>query len=176
MTVWYFAYGSNMQTATLCGRRGIGFHRALPARVNGWKLVFDKPPLIDIGEAFANIVPDPAAHVLGVVYEVSAEDLEHIELTEGVRLGNYVRTSVPAQPLSELAEPVVAFTLSSDHRDPNLQPSTRYMELIINGAVEHGLPNEYVQWLRAVPANPPSAEALRFRALMDEALRARLSR
>ena len=21
--VWYFAYGSNMQTATLCGRRGV---------------------------------------------------------------------------------------------------------------------------------------------------------
>ncbi len=176
MMVWYFAYGSNMQTATLCGRRGIGVRRALPARVSGWKLVFDKPPLIDIGESFANIVPDPTAHVLGVVYEVSAEDLEHIELTEGVRLGNYVRTSVPAQPLSPLAAPMTAFTLSSDHRDPTLQPSTRYMELIINGAIEHGLPDKYVHWLRAVPANPPSAEAIRFRALMDEALRARLNR
>ncbi len=174
MTVWYFAYGSNMQRATLCGRRGIDVRRAVPARITGWKLVFDKPPLIEIGESFANIVPDPTAHVLGVAYEVSADDLEHIELTEGVRLGNYVRTSVPAQPLSASAAPMPAFTLTSDHRDPNLQPSTRYMELIITGAIEHGLPNEYVQWLRAIPANPPSAEALRFRELMDEVLRARL--
>lgn len=171
MTIWYFAYGSNMQTATLRGRRGIGFHRALPARVAGWRLVFDKPPLIEIGESFANIIPDATAHVLGVAYEVSAEDLEHIELTEGVRLGNYVRTSVPAQPLSPLAGPMTAFTLSSEHRDPNLQPSTRYMELIIGGAIEHGLPDEYVRWLRTVPANPPTAESVRFRMLMDEALR-----
>ncbi len=176
MTVWYFAYGSNMQTATLRGRRGIGFHRALPARISGWRLVFDKPPLIAIGESFANIIPDPAAHVLGVAYEVSAEDLEHIELTEGVRLGNYVRASVAAQPLSAVPEPLPAFTLTSEQRDPNLQPSTRYMELVIDGAIEHGLPHEYVQWLRMVPANPPSAEAVRFRTLMDEALRARLNR
>ncbi len=176
MTVWYFAYGSNMQTATLCGRRGIGVHRAVPARVSGWRLVFDKPPLIDIGESFANIIPDAAAHVLGVAYEVSAEDLEHIELTEGVRLGNYVRTGVPAEPLFPSAEPITAFTLSSEHRDPNLQPSTRYMELIINGATEHRLPAEYIEWLRAVPANPPSPEAVRFRTLMDEALSVRLNR
>ena len=42
--VWYFAYGSNMQSATLRGRRGIAYRRALPARVSGWRVVFDKPP------------------------------------------------------------------------------------------------------------------------------------
>ena len=44
------------------------------------------------------------------------------------------------------------------------------MELLISGAIEHGLPAEYVNSLRAVPANPPTAEASRFRALMDEML------
>ena len=51
---WYFAYGSNMQTATFRGRRGIEFRRALPARVPGWRLVLDQPPLLPIGEGFAS--------------------------------------------------------------------------------------------------------------------------
>src|SRR6266571_8462260 len=41
--VWYFAYGSNMQRATLCGRRGIEPLRALAARAAGWRLALDKP-------------------------------------------------------------------------------------------------------------------------------------
>jgi hypothetical protein len=170
-TVWYFAYGSNMQSATLRGRRGIQFRRAVPARATGWRLVFDKPPLVPIGEAFANIIPDAAAHVLGVAYEVGEEDMQHIELTEGVLLGNYDRVAVPVEPLSRPAAPLTAFSLTSHDRDPNLQPSTCYMELVIGGATEHGLPAEYIECLRTVPAKPPTPEALRFRALMDEFLR-----
>src|SRR5438093_7822081 len=68
--VWYFAYGSNMETATLRGRRGIESLRALGARAAGWQLVLDKPPLVPVGEAFANIVPDAHAAVLGVLYDL----------------------------------------------------------------------------------------------------------
>lgn len=171
--VWYFAYGANMQSATLRGRRRIQFSRALPARVPGWRLVFDKPPLIPIGESFANILPDTAAQVLGVAFEVTADDLEHIELTEGVRIGNYDRAAVSVEPLPAPVSPVPAFTLTSDRRDPSLRPSTRYMELLISGATEHGLPADYIAWLRAVPAQEPTAAALRFRELMDEVLRSR---
>jgi len=106
--IWYFAYGSNMETATLGGRRRIRFARALPARAAGWRLVLDKPPLVPIGEAFANVVPDAAAHVLGVLYE-------------------------------------------PQRHDSTLMPSHRYMACLIAGAVEHGLPPEYVAWLRTVP-------------------------
>ena len=169
-TVWYFAYGSNMQSATLRGRRGIQFLRAVPARATGWRLVFDKPPLVPIGEAFANIIPDAAAHVLGVAYEVSEEDLRYMELTEGVLLGNYERIAIRVEPLSDSLPPLTAFSLTSDRRDPSLRPSTRYMEAVISGAEEHGLPAEYVDSLRAVPATPPTSEGLLFRALMDEFL------
>lgn len=66
-TIWYFAYGSNMETATFRGRRGIRPVRTLPARVSGWRLTLDKPPLIPIGGAVANIVPDPGAVVLALL-------------------------------------------------------------------------------------------------------------
>jgi hypothetical protein len=171
--VWYFAYGSNMQAATFRGRRGVGPLQALAARLPGWRLVLDKPPLVPIGEGFANLVPDPGAEALGVLYRIAAGDWEHVQLTEGVRVDNYrtvtVRVSTLAPPVLE----VDAFSLISDRRDPTLRPSGRYMACLIAGAEEHGLPAEYVACLRSVVAGPESAEAVALRPLLDEALRRR---
>jgi gamma-glutamylcyclotransferase len=171
-TTWYFAYGSNMQTATLRERRGIEFRRAVPACAAGWRLVLDKPPLVAVGEAYANIIRDAAAEVLGVLYEIAVEDLAHLDLTEGVLIGNYERIEIPVRPLSASSRDAVsAFTLVSEHRDTTLWPSTRYMALLIAGALEHALPADYVAFLRSIPARPPTPEAERFRALVDGFLR-----
>jgi hypothetical protein len=172
--VWYFAYGANMETATFCGRRGIEFARALPARLFGWRLLLDKPPLLPIGEAFANIVAEPGAAVLGVAYEITADELAHVELTEGVLIGNYQRAEVSISPLADPAVVWPAYTLASDRRDPSLRPSQRYMACLIAGAVEHGLPAEWIEMLRAVSAGPDSPEAIRLRSIVDDALRRRL--
>ena len=171
-TIWYFAYGSNMQSATLRGRRGIAFHRALPGRARGWRLVLDKPSLLGLKEAYANIIPDPASEVLGVLYEIAATDLAHLDLTEGVLLGNYERLEISVQPLPpSTVEVIAAYTLTSSNRDPSLLPSDRYMALLIAGALEHGLPAEYVASLRSVPARPESAEVAQLRPLIDQVMR-----
>jgi hypothetical protein len=169
--VWYFAYGSNMQRATFCGRRGISCSRALAARAPGWRVVFDKPPLVPIGEAFANLVADPEAVAYGVAYEISLAALESIDLSEGVLIGNYVRMTTRVVPLAG-EESFDAFTLMSDRRDVALLPSTRYMALLIEGALEHGLPQAYVDYLRSVPAREPSAAARAFLPVVDGALAA----
>jgi hypothetical protein len=166
--VWYFAYGSNMQSATLRGRRGIDYRRAVPARASGWRLVFDKPPLIPAGSAVANIVPDPDGAVLGVAFAISAEDLAHVELTEGVTIDNYRRVELGVEPLAAAADPpTVAFSLSSDRRDAALLPSTRYMAMVIAGAIEQGLPPVHVEWLRSLPACEESAEMAALRPALD---------
>jgi hypothetical protein len=173
-TLWYFAYGSNMASATLRGRREVEYLRALPARVTGWRLALDKPPLVDIGQSYANILPDPTAEVFGVLFAMSPADLEHVELTEGVRIGNYARVEVAATPLAgNESETVAAYSLTSPRRDPGLRPSVRYMELLIAGAIEHGLPESYVAFLRAVPTVPESDEAARLRSFIDAGLRRR---
>ncbi len=171
--VWYFAYGSNMQAATLRGRRGVEPLRALAARVPGWRLVLDKPPLIPIGEGFANLVPHPGAEALGVLYRIAAADWAHVQLTEGVRVDNYRAVTVRVSTLAPPALDVDAFTLISDRRDATLRPSERYMACLIAGAEEHGLPDAYVAHLRSVVTGPESAEAVALRPLLDEALRRR---
>ena len=167
---WYFAYGSNMQTATFCGRRGIAFTRAAAVRACGWRLVLDKPPLLPIGESYANIVPDPHGEVLGVAYEVSHAALESIDLSEGVLIGNYERRAVEVAPLGDGGPPFDAFTLVSDRRDASLRPSTRYMALLVEGALEHGLPADYVEFLRGISACEESRTASALRPLLDGAI------
>jgi len=172
MHVWYFAYGSNMQRETFSGRRGITPLRTMAARVAGWRLVLDKPPLIPMRQSFANLVPDPAAEVLGVLYEVTIEDYGHLELSEAVPLGNYQRVEVESCPLATGAPPVRAFTLVSERRAPAMRPSRRYVDLMVAGALQHGLPVSWVDFLRQVPADEESAADLQLRALLDEAMRA----
>jgi len=168
--VWYFAYGSNMQGATLRGRRGITWARALPARVAGWRFVCDKPPLLpSMGESFANLVRDGGAEVYGVLFELAAEDLTHVELTEGVLIGNYRRIEVVAEPLDGTG-PVTAAALVADARDPGLAPSERYRALLVEGAREHGLPRAWIAFLEGLPARPETAEAARLRPALDAAL------
>jgi hypothetical protein len=170
--IWYFAYGSNMQRDTFCGRRGIECLRAVPVRVPGWRVVFDKPPLLPIGESFANLVPDADAEALGVAYAVTDDDLAHIELTEGVAIGNYRRVTLAVEPLAHVPDPPrEASSLSSERRAPELRPSTRYMGLIIAGAIEHGLPEPWLDFLRAVPAGAESALAGATRPMLDAFLR-----
>jgi hypothetical protein len=168
VVVWYFAYGSNMQSATLRGRRGVDYRRAVPVRAPGWRLVFDKPPLLPLGSAVANIVPDPAGAAFGVAFAITDEDLAHVELTEGVGLDNYRRIELGVEPLAPQVEgPSSAFSLCSDRRDGALLPSGRYMAMVIEGAVEQGLPGEHIDWLRALPTCEESAAMAALRPALD---------
>ncbi|MCC6848205.1 MAG: gamma-glutamylcyclotransferase [Deltaproteobacteria bacterium] len=182
--VWYFAYGSNMQPATFAGRRGIAPSRALAARASGWRLVLDKPPLVPIGESFANLVATIGAEVYGVAYEITMEDLAQLDLTEGVLIGNYARVEIAVAPLACAAPrtgadappagagPSRAFTLVSEQRAPALRPSDRYMALLVEGAQHHGLPDDWIAMLRGVPTRAAGAEVADARAIIDAGLAA----
>jgi gamma-glutamyl AIG2-like cyclotransferase len=151
--VWYFAYGSNMQPATFRGRRGIAPLHAVPAHLAGWQLVLDKPPILPVAEAMANIVETAGAEVFGVAYAISDEDLVHIDLTEGVLIENYRRIAVRISSLDAGRRVLDAFTLTSE------------------GAEVHGLPPAYVAWLRSRPAGDETPEGAAARQFIDRALK-----
>lgn len=159
-----------METATFRGRRGIEYGRAVAARLPGYRLVLDKPPLFPIGESYANLIADASAEVLGVLYEVGEIELAHIDLTEAVPVGNYRWIEVAVVPLVAPQETWPARTLISEKSDPGLRPSRRYMACLIAGALEHGLPLDYVDFLRGIEACEESAESLRLRPHLDRFL------
>ena len=168
--IWYFAYGSNMHAATFRGRRGIEPLEARAARAPGWRVVLDKPPLLPIGESFANLIRDPDGEALGVAYRIDDAAWQHVCFTEGVAIGNYACVDLECVALGDGVQ-FLATTLSSEQRDASLLPSRRYMETLIAGAEEHGLPAAYVAHLRAQPAVEESADARRFRPLLDQVMR-----
>ena len=146
-SLWYFAYGSNLDPGTFLGRRQLRPLASEVARLDDWALHFDIP--IGPGErGCANVRPDPGALVWGVAYELTPEAFEHLDRTEGVpRL--YRRVPVPLVRSS--GEPLPAWTYHSARGDPARMPSRRYLGLLLTGARHHGLPADWVATLRRWP-------------------------
>jgi hypothetical protein len=81
--VWYFAYGANMHDSAFRGRRGMSPLEWRAGRIRGYRVRFNlegRP----IGKAApANICPDPAAEVWGVLYRITRAGLVQLDSTEG---------------------------------------------------------------------------------------------
>jgi cation transport regulator ChaC len=147
-TLWYFAYGSNLDPGTFLGRRGM---QPLATRIgvlHDFELRFDLP--VGPGErGVANVAPRPGDHVWGAIYQLTHGGAEQLDRTEGVDKGVYRRLMVVVRT-PETAE-IAAFTYRSEISRPERKPSRRYLGLLIAGAREHGLPAEYVERLRSWP-------------------------
>lgn len=144
--LWYFGYGSNMERATFLGRRRMQGRRAEAARLDGWALAFDLP--VGKGErAVANLRQADAVHTWGVAWEIPARQAAHLDRTEGVPHGAYRRLTI--EVVTRAGERIEAFTYQSRRGQPGRKPSPRYMGLLLNGALEHRLPADWVAYLRA---------------------------
>jgi cation transport regulator ChaC len=147
-TLWYFAYGSNLDPDTFLGRRRM---RPLDTRVallDGFELRFDLP--VGPGErGVANLSARPGEHVWGALYLLTAPEAERLDRTEGVQHEAYRRLGVSARTFA--GETIGAFTYVSSRGREGRLPSRRYLGLLLAGARHHGLPEEWVARLRAWP-------------------------
>ncbi|MGH7789909.1 MAG: gamma-glutamylcyclotransferase family protein [Candidatus Binatia bacterium] len=144
-TLWYFAYGSNMSRAIFVEQRRIQPSASTWGWLASWRLCFDLP--VGPGErGVANLVPDETARVCGVLHHITHAEAAHLDTTEGVTGGFYARHAVAVAAAS--GETITAFIYHSKFGSPGRKPSPRYMGLLLAGADEHGLPPEYVAYLR----------------------------
>jgi len=145
--LWYFGYGSNMCRATFVERRRIEPRQAHAALLVGYRLCFDIP--VGPGErAVANLSADPLGRVWGVAYQISTEQFEHLDRTEGVPNGIYKR--VPVEVVTASDQCMTAFTYQSPISVAGRKPSARYMGLLLAGARENGLPPSYLEYLESI--------------------------
>lgn len=145
---WYFAYGSNMERATFVVRRGMRPTAARRAYLDGHRVCFDLP--VGPGErGVANLAPEAGARTWGVAYRLSHDACAFLDRTEGVDRGFYRRIAI--EVVTDEGERVAAFAYCGDRRDPSRKPSARYLGLLLAGARELALPDEYVAWLAALP-------------------------
>jgi cation transport regulator ChaC len=144
--LWYFAYGSNMSAAVFRERRGIQPLAAERGYVDGYRLCFNIP--IGPGErGVANLIEAHGVRTHGVLYLLTAEQCDHLDHTEGVHMNVYRR--IPVQAVAATGDPVAAFTYQSSLTAENRKPSARYLNLLLDGAAEHRLPDDYRRLLNA---------------------------
>lgn len=145
---WYFAYGSNLDRNTFCGRRRIQPRDSKTGYLSGFSLAFNLP-VGSSNRGVANLVPNPKKMTWGVVYQIKVSAGRRLDRSEGVHRGFYQRRSVSIT--LENQRKMTAFTYVSGRHRPNRSPSARYLGLIVNGARYHQLPLEWIEHLSAWP-------------------------
>ena len=127
----YFAFGSNMGSEQM-KERGVRVSKREAAVLDGWRMEFSKQAARDPREGFANIVPDPANRVEGVLYEMEAEDLPKLDVYEGYP-DQYTRREIVVT-CSGQQEAAVVYIAQPEKVKGGLQPSTEYLDRIQKGS------------------------------------------
>jgi phage replication-related protein YjqB (UPF0714/DUF867 family)/gamma-glutamylcyclotransferase (GGCT)/AIG2-like uncharacterized protein YtfP len=131
----YFAYGSNLCVAQMARRcPGAGNPRAATLADHDW--LINQRGVATV-EGFAG------NHVHGVVWDLTDRDLATLDSAEGVPV-RYRRNRLTVHTPDGPADAWVYI----DHRVEPGAPRPGYLERIIDGAVYHGLPHRWIEFLR----------------------------
>jgi gamma-glutamylcyclotransferase len=120
-------------------------------------------------------VPEKCREVWGAVWEIDLSNLEHLDKQEGVHNQVYRPLSVPIHTPDGEILLCRAYQLVKNPEDlpegaevPNdRQPSRTYLEIIQEGAVESGLPESYIEFLKKVKHNGNVVESDTTRAIEE---------
>ena len=117
-----------------------------PARLDGFRLLFLRRSVRWQAGA-ADVVEDDGAATWGALYEVSAADLDALDAKEYAAAGGYQRRTVEVETQDGQRRKAVTYEVVT--KEPReLKPKPEYVELLIRGAQERGLPAEWQQVLK----------------------------
>lgn len=143
----YFAYGRNMGTRAMAlacpGHRCLG-----AAELRDHRLAFTRRSL-RTGTGVADVLAAPGASVWGALYELDTSQLAAIDEKEGAGWA-YERRAVRVIAADGELEAFAYSVITPDAE--HVQPSREYVQALLDGARERGLPEGYVDALAAVVA------------------------
>ncbi|KAM0545783.1 hypothetical protein ACHAPJ_011207 [Fusarium lateritium] len=165
--IWYFAYGSNMASATR-KRRQLNPFDSRTVEIPSHVLCFDifgvpykEPAMAGIRDRSPvdDAKATPPAH--GIAYLLSRTEYHQLIVSEGAGVA-YIEVELMARSCAErsadrsaacveMEMPVWTLKARFPFR-PEALPSVRYMTLLIQGAEESGLPIPYQKYLLDLPA------------------------
>jgi len=147
-SIWYFAYGSNMSRAQMRSRAGTVLSEQ-PARLVNYELVFNKK--VRGGTATANIRPAAGRVVHGVLYQIPESSFRSLDRFESVP-EHYRRIEVTVTDSAGKTLPAQVYIAAKV--ETGLRPASHYLKTILEGAGEHGLPEEYIGVVKAAAGCP----------------------
>lgn len=116
--------------------------------LEGFRFTLDKPGRD--GSAKANLCPQIGGHVWGTVYRLDSADWAKLDACEP----GYARLRVRLRAGDTERE---AGAYRSTHSCDDPVAFQWYKRLIVEGAREHALPSEWIEFLEALPARPDPA-------------------
>lgn len=156
----YFGYGSNLNVRAVAewcrhyGYRVPALKNGRPAVLENHRLCF---PIFSEywGGGIADIVYDPGKSVAGALFDLSESDLLTLDAKVGRRIegdrevGVYARSLVSVHPLGK-GQPVQAITYQGVSVEKyHIPPTKHYMDLLIQGAYQHGLSMMWIAYLQS---------------------------
>ncbi len=144
----YFSYGSNMPTARIRSR----IPAARPVTVallREHQLVFHKCGTDGSGKCDVVHTSRSSDLVYGVAWEIISPDKLVLDRIEGLGKGYEQKQVSIATPHGETFR---AYTYYASLTDPEQRPYSWYKEHVLRGAIEHGLPESYIRFIRTVEA------------------------
>ncbi len=148
----YFAYGSNMDPTQMQARCPDARFVSL-ACLNGHVLCFPRRSKTR-GCGVSSILAKDGCETWGVIYKLSDADLVALDRSEGYRQDRdprnnaYNRITISVRLGVETME---AETYVASHQEGEHLPNVGYLAHIREGAVHHGLPAAYLEFLAGLP-------------------------
>jgi hypothetical protein len=145
LMVIYFAYGSNMDLVQMG-------NRCTAAQTIGTALLPSYRFLINT-HGGATVIPDPDSTVQGLLWKITKADERSLDHYEGVRRRVYKKDFVDV--VKSDGGKIRALIYIATDSAPG-KPRHGYMEKIIAGAEQCGLPKSYIDQLRPWLSNEPA--------------------
>lgn len=147
----YFAYGSNMLAERL-QERCKSANAISPAWVDGYELAFHKRSKDGSGKATLIRAKDTSPRAYGVIFSINASEKSDLDRMEGS--GYFCNNNFKV--FTALASPIAVMTYLALPKsiDTGLVPYDWYCDLVIAGAKQNALPDDYVKSLTGVAAEP----------------------
>ncbi|MCU7933912.1 MAG: gamma-glutamylcyclotransferase [Candidatus Thiodiazotropha sp. (ex Dulcina madagascariensis)] len=151
----YFSYGSNMSTRRLRERAPSARFVAV-AKLKKHELRFHKVSKDGSGKCDASETGNNDHAVIGVVFDISETGKSELNRWEG--LGNgYEEKPIELETLN--GKTMNAVTYYATDINSALKPYSWYKNHVLSGAVENGLPKNYIKMIMGVESlTDPSSE------------------
>lgn len=138
----YAAYGSNLDPRQMLQRAPHSPHLGT-GWLRGWRLTFGGEEIGWEG-AVATLAEEPSESVFVSIYDLTRQDESNLDQWEGVTTNLYSKIRVRVDTLTGV-QLCYVYVLNSFEGGI---PSKRYLEIMINAAIEAGAPSDYLEKLK----------------------------
>lgn len=143
--MYYFAYGSNMDSERMIERK-INFHNRRWAVLQNYSLQFNKMASINPKEGKGNIMPDKKEFVEGALYDIESSDRNKLDSAEGYP-AHYTRILVTVELDNGRKIDTFVYIAQSSMVKDGLKPTRKYLNYYL--AAKDILSKKYYQKLES---------------------------